>query len=198
MAWSDVLERAWGHLAPRRWCVDTERVIGSYAGPRVRRDAFGWIAMCVFAAPGVVTVLWGAYRLVVGSVPAGDTFVVAVGDGPVEVESLPTRATVDLLFLVVWVLALNLLLPGLILGWIRVRRLGGAPWRGAVLLALGAATSVLINFWAWGRLSSFRTSGLLMFAGAAVALVSAYCLLRPTQDTAAPPPPWPGGPATPA
>jgi hypothetical protein len=180
------------HLLPAT--VDTALVTGSSVQPTPQCDPLGLLATGLLGAPGLIAAAWGAYRLVIGSATAHSTFHVVTAGASPPAEALPTRETVDLLFLLIWVLAVNLLVPGLIIGWIRLRRLGRQPWRRGALLAVGAASGVVVNLWAWGQLSSLRTSGFVMLAGASLALATAYFLMRPKQLTPAPMATLPGTP----
>lgn len=155
--------------------------------PKAQRDPLGWIATGLLAAPAVVAAAWGAYRLVIGTASTRPKVVsrfVPI-DGPPPPDTLPTRATVDLLFLIVWVLAVNLVIPGLILGWIRLRRLGRNPGRLIATLLAGTAASVVVTFWGWGQLTSPQASGLVMLGGAALAPAAAWFVLRPKEPAPA-------------
>jgi hypothetical protein len=154
--------------------ADTQPVMPT-VGKADRHDSLGWIATALLGAPAVIAALWGGYRFVIGSFPVRRA---VDRPGWVTPPSLPARAVVDVLFLVIWILALNLLVAGLIIGWVWIRRLG-KPWQRSILLILVAASGVAVNFWAWGQASGLRTSGLLMLTGAGLGLLATYALLRP-------------------
>jgi hypothetical protein len=146
----------------------------------VRRDGLGWIALAMLAAPAILAVGWGIYRITVAS--GGTTKLVRAGDGLLKPDSIPAREKFELLFLVLWTSGLNVLLGGLITGWVWIHRVHSAPWARALLLTAIAIVIGAVPIWAWSQVSSPRAEGVLMLAGSAVAMLAAYLILDPRQS----------------
>lgn len=149
--------------------------------PKIRKDDLGWVALALLAAPALLGMAWGVYWLVIG-----DTHqVVHIRPGqPFPTDEVSAQERFELLFLVLWTSGLNVLLGGLITGWVWIHRVRDARWLRDGLLIVAAVIVGAVPMWAWSEVSSRRPEGIVMLFGSAVGLIGTYLILGPRRTTA--------------
>lgn len=146
--------------------------------PVRRRDELGWIALALLAAPALLGAAWGLYYLAIGE-PHEVVRIIRPGQPLPDEGTLSTRVHLELLFLVLWVSGLNVLIGGLITGWIWIHRVHEARWLRDALLTVVAVIIGAVPMWAWSQFSTRRAEGAVMLTGSVIALACAYLVVGP-------------------
>lgn len=150
----------------------------TYAVRSEPRDSLGWIAVGLLGAPWVLAAVWGLYRLAAAALNAqrgADSRVMS------PVGAFPLGAVIDIVFMAGWVLMLNLLLPGLIIGGIRARRLRDRFWPRLVALLASQVATVALMFWTVSH-ARLGVAGVAFVALGAVGVLTAYAVLQPKRQ----------------